>query len=122
MRFFPLAHVMLIGVLLVASGCSSNKGKIEGTKWTSVASNVKGKEFPAGTLVLEFGSDKKLVYKTPVGTFTGTYSLGMGDNVTLNLDTELAGRKQHVEKVKIEGDKLTMTDSDGTAMSFVKSN
>jgi hypothetical protein len=44
----------------------------------------------------------------------------MGDNVTLNLDQELSGRKTHVEKVTISGDQLTMTDSDGTALTFKK--
>jgi len=32
----------------------------------------------------------------------------------------LAGRKNHVEKVVINGDRLTMTDSDGTQLTFDK--
>jgi hypothetical protein len=46
----------------------------------------------------------------------------MGDRVTLNLDQELGGTKQHVEKVVITNDKHTMTDADGTALTFSKVN
>ena len=52
--------------------------------------------------------------------YKGTYSLGMEDNVTLNLDRELAGRKNHVEQVIINGNHLTMIDSDGTQLTFNK--
>ena len=55
-------------------------------------------------------------------TYNGTYSLGMGDNVSFNFDQELEGRKTHVEKIRIDGDKLTMTDSDGTQVAFKKTN
>jgi hypothetical protein len=103
-------------------GCSSNKGKIEGTKWSSLPGTVKGQNLPEGVLGLEFGADKKLVYTVGLQRFTGTYSLGMGSNVTLHLEQELpgTGRKDHVEKVTIDGDKLTMTDSDGTTLNFKK--
>jgi hypothetical protein len=119
----PIFIVKLVVILLVLGvvGCSSNnKGKIEGTKWRSVASNVKGQTIEAGALTLEFRADGGLTYVAGPQTFTGTYSLGFGDNVTLNLNQDLAGRKKHVEKVVIKGDQLTMTDSDGTAMTFSK--
>jgi hypothetical protein len=114
---------MLVAVLflLPLGGCkSNNKGKIEGTKWVSQATVQKGTNIPAGALQLEFSSDGKLVYRAGQQTFTGTYSLGMGDYVTLNLDQNLAGRKTHSEKVSISGDQLTMTDSDGTSLTFTK--
>jgi hypothetical protein len=120
MRPAGTLRLVLLAALLLAAGCSSNKGKIEGTKWSSQAANVKGQALPAGALTLEFGSDGSLVYKAGPQTFKGTYSLGMGDNVTLKLDQELAGRKNHVEKVVINGDRLTMTDSDGTQLTFDK--
>jgi hypothetical protein len=44
----------------------------------------------------------------------------MGSTVTLNLDQEFNGRKVHAEKVVISGDQLTMTDSDGTELTFQK--
>ena len=50
---------------------------------------------------------------------TGTYSLGWGDYVTLKFD-HIEGRQNHTEKVVITGDRLTMTDSDGTSLSFEK--
>jgi hypothetical protein len=120
MRPAGTLRLVLLAALLLAAGCSSNKGKIEGTKWSSQDANVKGQALPAGALTLEFGSDGSLVYKAGPQTFKGTYSLGMGDNVTLKLDQELAGRKNHVEKVVINGDRLTMTDSDGTQLTFGK--
>src|SRR5204863_54825 len=107
-------------VLYLDDTKSDNKGKIEGTKWTSIASTIKGQAIPAGALKLDFGADGKLIYNAGPNTFTGTYSLGMGDHVTLKLDQELQGRKSHTEKVQIDGEKLTMTDSDGQAMTFTR--
>jgi hypothetical protein len=120
MRPASILRLTLLAAILMTCGCkSNNKGKIEG-KWSSIASTVKGKAVPEGFLTLEFGTDGSLVYAAGPITFKGTYSLGMGDNVTLKLDKELAGRKNHTEKVSISGDRLTMTDSDGTALTFKK--
>jgi len=52
---------------------------------------------------------------------TGTYTLGAMNTVVFNFDRELSGMKQHAEKISIQGDTLTMTDSDGTQISFSKS-
>ncbi len=121
MRMAPVARFAVAVALLCSFGCnSSNKGKIEGTSWTSLPGNIKGQAIPAGVLHLEFRSDGKLTYLTPVGTFNGTYSLGWGDHVTLKFDQELSGRKSHVERISIRGERLTMTDSDGTEVSFEK--
>jgi hypothetical protein len=126
MRLTSVLRVAVVVALLSSLGCgSNNKGKIEGTKWSSLATtmNVKNQgmqTIPAGALTLEFSSDYKLVYRAGPMTMTGTYSLGMGDYVTLKLDKELDGRKTHTEKVVISGDRLTMTDSDGTALTFEK--
>ena len=123
MRSLFVPRVACVAALLLAAGCSSsNKGKIEGTKWTSLAATMKGQPLPAGILQLTFGKDGSVVYKAGPQTFTGTYSLGMGSNVTLNLNQDLAGRKKHVEKVTISGNQLTMTDSDGTQLTFQQVN
>ena len=97
---------------------SNNKGKIEGTKWANVEGTVKGQKVPAALLKLEFTKDGKLVYDVAVRKLTGTYTLGSGDSVTLNLDEELAGTKMHTEKITIKDGVLTMTDSDGTELAF----
>jgi hypothetical protein len=105
--------------LVFAAGCASeNKGKIEGTKWRSYASTVKGQSVSDGALWLHFKADGGLVYRAGGHTFTGTYKLSWGKTVIMNLDRELAGRKSHSERVEILGGRLTMTDSDGTAMTF----
>src|SRR5262249_2624151 len=100
-----VSHVVRCGLLLAVFcviGCASkNKGKIEGTKWSSQSAVVKGQSLPAGALKLEFRSDGSLVYQAGPVTYTGRYSLGMGDYVTLKLDQDLAGRKSHSEKVVI---------------------
>jgi hypothetical protein len=115
LRLLPLAAILFL------CGCSSNnKGKIEGTKWSSVAGSVKGKSLPAGILRLEFGADGGLVYTAGPARMTGKYSLGSGDSVTFHLDQPLQGSKTHVEKVSISGDRLTMTDTDGTQLTFEK--
>ena len=118
-RWFAILPLMAI--VLFLTGCSSNnKGKIEGTKWSSNATTVKGQPLVAGALALEFAADGKLVYQAGPARFTGTYSLGGGDTVTFNLDQDLAGRKKHVEKITITDNSLTMRDSDGTSLTFSK--
>jgi hypothetical protein len=114
-----LLWAALAAALLLNGGCSSkNKGKLEGTKWTSLPGVVKGNNLAAGALGLEFGKDGSLVYKTPQGEFKGTYSLGMGESVTLHLDRPLSNGKVHNERITVDGDKLTMKDPDGTELSF----
>lgn len=121
MRPVQALRLVLVASVFLCVGCSSNvKGKIEGTKWTSQAATIKGQQIPAGFLQLDFNADGSLVYRAGPQTLTGTYSLGMGDNVTWNLNQELAGRKTHVEKTTINGNVMTVTDSDGTALSFDK--
>jgi hypothetical protein len=113
--------LVVVGTALLASGCASkNKGIIEGTKWDSLPTSHKGRPIPAGTLKLEFGSDHSLVYGVGGQNYTGTYSLGFGDQVTMKLNQELGGRKNHSERVVISGDQLTMYDSDGTQLTFAK--
>src|SRR5262249_35086103 len=101
-------------------GVSSNKGKIEGTKWNSQEATVKNIKIPAGALKLEFGTDGKLLYQAGPVKFTGTYELGEGETVTFHLDQELAGSKTHMEKIAIRGTRLLMTDLDGTSITFKK--
>ncbi|MCC6417820.1 MAG: hypothetical protein IT429_06175 [Gemmataceae bacterium] len=114
--------LLLLVAALFITGCSSNnKGKLEGTKWRSQATTVKGIPLPAGSLQLEFSNDGKLVYRVGGQMMTGTYSLGMGDNVNFHMDQNLAGRKDHTEKIVVNGNQLTMTDSDGTTLTFTKS-
>lgn len=99
---------------------SDNAGKIEGTKWSSVEGTVKGQKIPAGALKLDFAKDGKLTYKAGPATFTGTYELKAGDKVVFKLDQELAGRKEHEQKIVIKDGKLTISDSDGTTLDFEK--
>jgi uncharacterized lipoprotein NlpE involved in copper resistance len=119
MKMATMTRFALLFVLAMLVGCSSNnKGKIEGTKWTSQAASVKGQTIPAGALTLEFKADGSMIYGIIGMNKTGKYSLGMGDTVTFKMDEKLGERKDHAEKIKIEGDVLTMTDSDGTALKF----
>jgi uncharacterized protein (TIGR03066 family) len=99
---------------------SNNKGKIEGTKWSSIEATVNGTKIAAGALKMEFGKDGKFVYDIPTGKVSGTYELGDGDKVTLKFEKELAGKKTHVETITLKDNKLTMTDSDGTSLTFEK--
>lgn len=116
-----IAVIALVGFAPVPPEASKNKGKIEGTKWSSIASKIKGMDLPAGVLKLDFSKDGKLVYEAGPVKFTGTYTLGKGAQVTFVLDRDLGGKgKTHTEKVVIEDDRLTMTDADGTSMVFEK--
>jgi hypothetical protein len=121
MRKAKVVQLIMIVALVCSAGCaSSNKGKIEGTKWVSQAATVKGTSIPAGFMRMEFRTDGSMVQQAGPLSITGRYSLGMGDNVTFTLDQEVSGRKTHVEKISISGNVLTMKDSDGTTVSFTK--
>jgi hypothetical protein len=97
---------------------SNLKGKIEDSKWESVAQKVQGQPLPPGVLKLEFGKDGSVKYIVGPTTYAGTYELKDADKLTLHLEKELAGSKDHAETVVVTGDKLVMTDVDGTAAEF----
>lgn len=119
MRTASLWRLVLVAALLVAIGCSGNKGKIEGT-WVSTAATVKGKNVPAGSRVLQFGKDGHLIYNIGGKPYKGNYALGMGPAVTFTLDEDLDKRKIHAHKIVIDADLLTLTSADGSTLTFQK--
>lgn len=120
MRLPFLPRLMVAAALLVAAGCSGNKGKIEGTAWASTAATVQGTELPAGARGLQFQQDGHLVYTVAARPYKGHYALGMGPAVTFTLEDDLDGRKIHPHKVVIDGDRLTLTSADGSELTFQK--
>jgi hypothetical protein len=114
-----------VAVALLGAGCDSeNKGKIEGTKWSSNAGTIKGQQLSAGQIVLEFNKDGSMELSVTDQTgnnrkaYPGNYTLGIGDIVVFHLDKELSGMKTHAEHISIKNGELTMTDSDGTRGVF----
>lgn len=97
---------------------SNNFGKIEGTKWRSLQGWVKGNNIPAGTLRLEFNRDGSLVYHTPSGEFRGNYTLEAGDKIVWNFTRPLGGSNRHEQRVSINGNRMSVFDSDGTSLNF----
>ncbi len=121
MRSISPPRPLIAAALLFALGCSSNnKGQIEDTKWTSQAAT--GQESPADAMRLEFKKDGKLILIRGSEIHKGTYSLGTGPTVTFTFENDYEGRKIHAEKIVINGDQLTMTNPDGTQMTFRKTN
>ena len=127
MRPATVLLLALVCAIALASGCSSyNKGKLEGTKWVSVPTTIKNVELERGDRVLEFkkeNDDLVYVVKDSRGqerTLTGKWEYNAGHFVTLKFDQTLNDRKRHVEKIEIspDGDRLKMTDSDGTSVTF----
>jgi hypothetical protein len=131
--FTRLARLVVLVPLLFLTGCTpDNKGKIEGTKWRSEAANVRAKNtnplsgatvyLPAGFMELDFHKDGSLFYIIAGKLHSGKYSLGMGSVVVLHLDEPVAGLKTHSERITIENRRLTMTDTDGTQLTFQRQN
>lgn len=120
MRIASLPRLALIAALIVAAGCSGNKGKIEETAWVSKAATVKGKPLPPGERVLQFLPDGHLVYTVAGKQYKGHYALGMGPAVIFTLEENLEGRKIHPHKIVIDGDQLTLTSADGSELTFIK--
>jgi hypothetical protein len=117
-RYAALALCLLP---FLACGCpSNNKGKIEGTKWTSESAVMKGLQLSSGAVYFDFRKDYTLICRFGSKRIKGTYSLGWGDWVTLRLDEALPTGKVHTETVVIKGEHMTMTDSDGTHLTFRK--
>ncbi|HTU93198.1 MAG TPA: hypothetical protein VMF69_24170 [Gemmataceae bacterium] len=121
MRLAFLVRVAFAAALVVAAGCSNNKSKIEGT-WESTAATVKGEDLPEGTRRLQFAKDGHLFYTVLGKQYKGSYSLGMGPAVTFTLEQDLDGRKIHPHKIVINGEQLTLTSADGSALAFRKIN
>jgi uncharacterized protein (TIGR03066 family) len=124
MRTKTVVSVCVVAVALLGAGCDSdNKGKIEGTKWSSNAGTIKGQQLTSGQIVMEFFKDGTMELSVTDRSgnrkaYPGNYTLGIGDIVVFNLDKELAGMKTHAEHISIKNGELTMTDSDGTSGVF----
>lgn len=121
MRPAFLARMALAAALVIAAGCSNNKGKIEGA-WTSTPSTDNGEEVPAGGRRLSFNRDGHLLYTNLGKLYKGNYTLGMGPAVTFNYEEDMDGRKIHPHKIVIDGDQLTLTNADGNVLTFQKAN
>ena len=142
-RFAPVLLLACVGLI---AGCgSNNKGKIEG-KWKlesypgmedfEKVSKETGMilyfEFePNGTFALGFDSENKQILdlikaKTGSTRFTAKYKLLMGDGIELYdfspgpMSDAFKGQKIARSNIKINGDKMTMTDPDGKTGSLVK--
>ncbi|HKA05669.1 MAG TPA: hypothetical protein VKD71_00335 [Gemmataceae bacterium] len=121
-----LVHVTRTMVLLivcaVAFGCksSNNRGRVEGTKWLSVAQTIHGEQKPDGYYILEFAADKTFTYQCENFKLTGSYKLGQGDEVTMHYDGLKAGKRSQLETVRVKGEELEIVDTDGTIRKFRK--
>jgi hypothetical protein len=124
MRTKSVVGVLVAAAALCMAGCeSTNKGKLEGTKWSSNEGNIRGQKLSSGKLELEFYKDGTMDFVGADNTgirrvYPGRYSYGIGDIVVLEFDKELAGLKKHAERVSINKGELTMSDSDGTKVVF----
>jgi len=104
---------------------SNNKGKLEGTKWSSDALQVQDQKMPAGMMVVEFNKDGTVVQtlnppKGPAETKKGVYSLGSGDDVTIENDSQDRKTKmKETAQLVINGDTMTVTFKQGS-MTFTR--
>lgn len=127
----PLLLAFCCAIALAAGCTSQSRDKLDNTTWTSKKTTIKNVELPAGARVLEFVKDDKqlsVVYHledlhNPTAKpriLRGKYEYNSGDYVTLTFDEKLNDRKQHVEKIVVseDGKEMTMTDSDGTSLTF----
>jgi hypothetical protein len=111
---------------------SNNKGKLEGTKWSSKAASLlalDGKtkvELPEGAVLVEFKADKTFSQKgtrqdLQVPAATGKYEFGPGDDVMLEVDdAPIPALKKVTLKVAVKGDEMTLKHPLGAPMTFVK--
>src|SRR5260370_35341866 len=101
MRGKAVVGLLIVALALAAVGCDpTNKGKIEGTKWSSNEGTIRGQKLSSGKIVLEFfkggnmsfsGPDPKGNYKL----YSGRYPFAMGTIVVLDFAQQLPGRTTH---------------------------
>jgi hypothetical protein len=110
-------------IALGAVGCGSNvKGKIEDTRWSNNEYTGKdGKKIPANMLKLDFRADGSMTFSVMGIATNGKYTLGTGSSVTFEMDKVIAGgSKKMRNKIAIDGETMTITDSDGAVMTLRK--
>src|SRR5262249_55968099 len=92
-----------------------NKGKLEGTTWTSERQTFGGVVEPAGNRQVTFFRGGGLSYVAGKGGEV----VGAGEWVMVVLDKPLNNSKKHLVSIHVEGDRLTVTDQSGT-VSYVR--
>jgi hypothetical protein len=119
MRPSCLLRWSVLLLFAASAGCeSTNKGKIEGTQWTSLSGEVKGISVHADQFFLSFRQDGTLSFRVNGQQYTGKYTLSWGDRVNMHLDRALPNGTEFTDQIVIKGDRLTMTDPDGTQLTF----
>jgi len=114
MRTRYLPQVLIVFTVLFMTGCgSSNKGKIEGTMWGATT----------GYSFIEFTRGGQVTYIVGAQKYTGTYTLGSRDSITLNLDQDMDGKKVHTVRASIAkdpdaGELLTVSFGGGQQVQF----
>jgi len=111
-------------------GPSNNKGKLEGTKWSSKAFSIPGPnntmvEVEAGMVTVEFKGDMSFTMDAtlPSGkdNISGKYSFGPGDKVNLEPDKASKGTpKKLTVEVAVKGDEMTLSGLGTTSLAFVR--
>jgi hypothetical protein len=117
-----------LAALLFLTGCGSNNvGKVEGTRWTSVPTTFQHRSLPGGQkglptgyLKLDFGRDNSFSFTIDGKSYRGTYTLGMGDSVSLKFDQVVGYWRTHSQSITVSGNYLIMKDPDGTKLTFTK--
>jgi hypothetical protein len=118
---FVVRFAVLAAVLCIVGCNSNNKGKLEGTKWSSQAFTPQGgKLIAAGMITFEFTTSGQVTYKIVDQSYTGRYTLNAGDYVTLHLDQPLAGSRTHRQRIIVRGTTMQLIDTDGTSITFDK--
>ena len=109
MRKMPF---VLLGLLVLAAGCSSGlKSQVLG-KWEPQEERLKGK----GVVMEVTASEIKTSGPTGV-TVVSPYRFVDGD--TIEIETAMLGKAfKHQYKVVINGDEMTWTDQEGASKKF----
>ena len=120
-----LQVALFLSVLFAATtGASDNKGKIEGTKkWSKSGHDGQGPTHPGGRAQTRFRHGRlDGVLCRPQHLQGQVHRWARGQSWRWISKRNWRGKKFHVEKVTINGNRLTMTDGDGTQLAFEKAN
>lgn len=120
----PSLVLLLVFLLVGMLGCkqkpSNNAGKLEGTRWSNEAGFIKKYPYPSDVIRMEFRGGGYFLFKVGGEQYTGKFKYGGGDTVYLNFDKPFHGSSSYVESIYLAGDRMTMSDPDGTSIKFMQ--
>jgi hypothetical protein len=126
MKYIKIFPLIIIALSLITAGCSKNGAKEIVGKWKMDSTENQGNNpefnaeifytFTKDTLIMEGD-----IHGQPLPMLKAPYVIKSDDGTNVVIEAEHPQSKQKgVFKIKVEGNKMSMTDPDNRPLSFTK--